>query len=160
MIESIWIFLFQKYGKSKISCTQHKPLYFRRAQKIAIYKIHSIKSYTFRNPLALNSKKKISLYLDFCPDPESSSGWLSDFKDDSVLGSCTENCFTDLDCRDNELCCANECGGHYCFRRKSVSINSQQRSLCHNADIVLKCFYENMKQKVCVPPVLEPSISF
>ena len=56
MIESIWIFLFQKYGKSKISCTQHKPLYFRRAQKIAIYKIHSIKNYTFRNDLALNSK--------------------------------------------------------------------------------------------------------
>jgi len=97
-----------------------------------------------------------------CPDPESSPGWLSDFKDDSVLGSCTENCFTDSDCRDNELCCANECGGHFCFRSKSAGSfrrnNSQQRSLCHNADIVLKCFYEKMKQKVCAQP--EPPISF
>ena len=57
MIESIWIFLFLKYGKIKISCTfiAKIPQYFRRAQKIAIQKI-DIKNYTFRNDLALNSK--------------------------------------------------------------------------------------------------------
>ena len=93
----------------------------------------------------------MTFFLD-CPALESTPGWLSEFKEESILGSCTEDCFTNTDCNENEICCSNECGGHFCFRSKSSSFPVQQRSLCYNADEVIKCFYENVKQKVCLQP--------
>jgi len=87
-----------------------------------------------------------------CPDPKLTPGWLSDTREDTVLSSCTENCFTDTDCGTNQICCSNECGGHVCLKTKSSNIEKvpQQKSLCHNADEIIKCFYENVKHKVCL----------
>ena len=92
------------------------------------------------------------IFVTACPDPKLTPGWLSDTREDTVLSSCTENCFTDTDCGTNQICCSNECGGHVCLKTKSSNIEKvpQQKSLCHNADEIIKCFYENVKHKVCL----------
>ena len=56
MIESIWIFLFQKYDKSKISYTQQKSLISEELKKLLLTKYISKITHLEINDLALNIK--------------------------------------------------------------------------------------------------------
>jgi hypothetical protein len=79
--------------------------------------------------------------------------WLTGTIEDNpeFPASCSENCFTDSDCADDEVCCANDCGGHVCYRSKNGTRQKTEtiRSKCHEADSIMNCMYDNIKQIMC-----------
>ena len=63
------------------------------------------------------------------------------------LESCPEACLVNSDCAQNEVCCTNSCGGHFCYKSKNGTKKS--RSLCSDADSLLKCVYDKIKLRIC-----------
>jgi len=86
-----------------------------------------------------------------CPEFRGHRAWESDLLESgsgfSIPKACPEACLIDSDCDIGEVCCSNDCGGHTCHRNKNYE--SKQRSLCQDADEIMKCVYNNIKKKVC-----------
>lgn len=95
-----------------------------------------------------------SMKNDSCPDPRESRQELrTALGEEYIFGACQEACLIDSDCGQAELCCINSCGGHTCYKSKSkwaYSIaRNKSRSLCQEADQMLKCLYDKLKHRIC-----------
>ena len=89
------------------------------------------------------------MHFSGCPEFRGHRAWESDLSESglSIPKACAEACLIDSDCDIGEVCCSNDCGGHVCYRNKRFE--SKQRSLCQDADEIMKCVYNNIKKKVC-----------